>query len=91
MNMRKLSTQTLSQADRRLVAGWADDCAERVLAIVESEAPNDNMPRNLIKRARAFADGKADTAEEIRNRFKGGVGVGDFNSDNTIAAARLAG
>ncbi|WP_342769113.1 putative immunity protein [Flexivirga caeni] len=33
------SPQTLSEADRRLVAGWAADCAERVLGLFEAEAP----------------------------------------------------
>ena len=89
--MKELSPQTLSEADRRLVASWAADCAERVLGIFESEVPNDPRPRNLIERTRAFATGNADTANEIRNRFKGGVGVNDVNSDSAMAAARSAG
>ncbi len=89
--MKKLSPQTLSEKDRRLVAGWAADCAERVLGIFESEAPNDDRPRNLIKRTRAFANGTANTADEIRDRFKGGVGRDDINSESAIAAARSAG
>ncbi len=31
------SPQTLSEADRRLVAAWAADCAERVLGLFEAE------------------------------------------------------
>ena len=48
--MKELSPQTLSEADRRLIASWAADCAERVLGIFESEVPNDPRPRNLIER-----------------------------------------
>jgi hypothetical protein len=33
------SPQTLSEADRRIVAEWAADCAERVVAVFEAEAP----------------------------------------------------
>ncbi len=36
------SPQTLSEADRRLVALWAADCAERVLPLFEAEAPDDD-------------------------------------------------
>ena len=89
--MKKLSPQTLSEADRRLVAGWAADCAESVLDIFESEVPNDDRPRNLIKRALAFSDGVSDTADDIRNRFKGGVGVDEVKSESALLAARSAG
>ena len=89
--MSKLSPQTLSEKDRRLVAGWAADCAERVLGLFESELPQDDRPRNLIKRTRAFADGSANIADEIRDRFKGGVGRSDVESESAMAAARSAG
>jgi len=42
------SPQTLSEADRRLVAAWAADCAERVLGLFEAEALDDDRPRALI-------------------------------------------
>ncbi|MDA8316452.1 MAG: hypothetical protein M0010_14975, partial [Actinomycetota bacterium] len=63
MNKLVRSPQTLSEADRRLVAGWAADCAERVLGLFEAEVPDDERPRVLIARARAFARGELDTAE----------------------------
>jgi hypothetical protein len=85
------SPQTLSEADRRLVAAWAADCAERVLRLFEAEAPDDDRPRALIARARAFAWGELNIAEEIRRRFVGGVGVGDVQAPAAAAAARAAG
>lgn len=85
------SPQTLSEADRRLVAGWAADCAERVLGLFEAEAPTDDRPRAAIARARAFARGELDTAEEIRRRFVGGVPAGELGSPAAAAAARSAG
>lgn len=85
------SPQTLSESDRRRVADWAADCAERVLPLFESQARNDDRPRRLIERARAFARGELTTAEEIRRRFVGGVSVKDIDSPAALAAARAAG
>jgi hypothetical protein len=89
--MRKRSPQTLSEADRRLVAAWAADCAARVLGLFEAEAPDDDRPRALIARTRAFARGELNTAEEIRRRFTGGVRAGDVQTPAAVAAARAAG
>jgi hypothetical protein len=69
---RQRSPQTLSEADRRIVAAWAADCAERVLAVFEAEAPGDTRPREAIARVRAFARGELSVAEEIRRRFRNG-------------------
>lgn len=85
------SPQTLSEAGRRLVAAWAADCAERALALFEAEGPADDRPRALLARARAFARGELNTAEEIRRRFVGGVGAGDVKSPAAASAARAAG
>ena len=85
------SPQSLSEAERRLVAAWAADCAEHVLALFETEAPEDDRPRALIARTRAFARGEVRTADEIRRRFVGGVGVGDVTAPAAAAAARAAG
>ena len=85
------SPQTLSEDDRRRVAAWAADCAERVLGLFEAEAPDDDRPRALIDRTRAFARGELHAADEIRRRFVGGVGVGDVKTPAAAAAARAAG
>lgn len=85
------SPQTLSETERRLVAAWAADCAERVLGLFQAEAPDDDRPRALIARARAFARGELDTAKEIRRRFAGGVGPGQAKAPAAAAAARAAG
>ena len=85
------SPQTLSESDRRAVAAWAADCAERVLVLFEAQAPDDDRPRALIARTRAFARGERNTAEEIRRRFEGGVGTGEAKTPAAAAAARAAG
>jgi hypothetical protein len=85
------SPQTLAEADRRLAAAWAADCAEHVLGVFETEAPADERPRALIARARAFARGEVSAAEGIRLRFVGGVGAGEVTAPAATAAARAAG
>src|SRR4029450_12775117 len=44
-------------------AAWAADCAERVVAVFEAEAPGDDRPRDAT---RAFARGELGAAGEIR-------------------------
>ena len=85
------SPPSLSEADRRRVAAWAADCAEHVLPLFQAEAPDDDRPRALIARARAFARGELSTAEGIRRRFVGGVGTRDVSTPAAAAAARAAG
>lgn len=85
------SPQSLSQDERRVVAAWAADCAERVLPLFLAAAPGDDRPRNLIVRARAFARGDLTIADEIRRRFAGAVHVGDVDTPAAMAAARAAG
>ncbi|MGH2857567.1 MAG: putative immunity protein [Solirubrobacteraceae bacterium] len=84
------SLQTLSEADRRIVAGWAADCAERVLGLFEAEAPGDSRPRDAIARTRAFARGESEVAEEIRRRFVGGGAAREVTAAAAAAAAAKA-
>jgi hypothetical protein len=85
------SPQTLSEADRRLVAAWAADCAERVVGLFEAEAPGDTRPADAIARTRAFARGEVDVAEEIRRRFADGGAAREVRTPSAVAAARAAG
>jgi hypothetical protein len=85
------SPQTLSEADRRLVAAWAADCAERVLGLFEAEAPGDSRPRDAIARVRAFARGELEVAEEIRSRFVNARAASEVSAPAAVAAARAAG
>jgi hypothetical protein len=85
------SPQTLSEADRRIVAAWAADCAERVLGLFEAEAPGDGRPRAAIARTRAFARGELAVAEQIRRRFTAGGAARDVSVSAAAAAARAAG
>ena len=85
------SPQTLSEADRRVVASWAADCAERVLGLFEANAPGDSRPRDAIARTRAFARGELGVAGEIRRRFGAGGAAREVSDAAAVAAARAAG
>ena len=84
------SPQSLSESDRREVAAWAADCAERVLVLFETEAPADGRPRDAIARTRAFARGELDAAGEIRRRFVAGRAARAVSSPAAVSAARAA-
>ena len=84
------SPQTLSEADRRIVAVWAADCAERVLGLFEAEAPRDSRPRDAIARLRAFARGELGVAE-TRRRFVAHAAAREVSAPAAVAAARAAG
>ncbi|MGG7508815.1 putative immunity protein, partial [Plantibacter sp. YIM 135249] len=85
-----VSPQSLSEADRRIVAAWAADCAERVLPVFEAEAPDDDRPRDAIARAREFSAGARDAAGEIAQRFVAGRAANAVRSPAAVAAARAA-
>jgi hypothetical protein len=85
------SVQTLSETERRVVAAWAADCAERVLGLFEAEAPRDSRPRDSIGRTRAFARGELGVTGEIRRRFVGGGAARAVSTPAAAAAARAAG
>jgi hypothetical protein len=48
----------LTDADHRLLALWAADCAEHVLPIFESVYPNDERPRQASEAARRWVRGE---------------------------------
>jgi hypothetical protein len=49
---------TLQDADHRLLAEWAADCAEHVLNLFEVVQPADARPRRAIELARAWVRGE---------------------------------
>lgn len=84
------SPQTLSETDRRIVAAWAADCAERVLGVFAAEA-GDSRPREALARTRAFARGELGVADEIRRRFENAGAARGVSAPAAAAAARAAG
>lgn len=82
--------QGMTEAERRVVAVWAADCADRVLPLFEAEAPDDDRPRDAVARTRAFARGELSTAGEIRRRFVAGRAAASAGTPAARAAARAA-
>ena len=82
--------QGMTESDRRIVAVWAADCAERVLPLFEREAPDDVRARDAIARTRAFARGELAAAGEIRRRFVAGRAARSAVTPAGTAAARSA-
>lgn len=84
------SPQSLTEDERRAVALWAADCAERVLHLFEAEA-DDDRAREGIERTRSFGRGELGAAGEIRRRFEAGRSAQSATSPAAVAAARAAG
>jgi len=61
------------------------------VGLFEREAPADTRPREAIARARAFARGEVDVADEIRRRFVNGGAAREVRTPSAVAAARAAG
>ncbi|MFI7499230.1 putative immunity protein [Streptomyces sp. NPDC049687] len=64
---------TLTDADHHLLALWAADCAEHVLALFESARPEDSRPRQAIEHARAWVRGEV---KMMQARAAGGHAMG---------------
>jgi hypothetical protein len=54
---------TLSDADHRLLALWAADCAQHVLHLFEPARPDDDRPRRAVEQTRAWVRGETTMTE----------------------------
>jgi hypothetical protein len=54
---------TLQDADHRLLATWAADCAQHVLHFFEGVQSDDDRPRRAIEQARAWVRGEVTMTE----------------------------
>lgn len=82
------NSQTLSEADRRLLALWAADCASRVVSLVEGDAECREVISDVLERARAFGNGESTAAAEIKLRMRAVKIAGKADSPAGAAAAR---
>jgi len=83
----------ITDEERREVARWAADSAERVRPLFEAVAPADPRPREAIESARAFADGERRTRRLLRVAMaahRAGHEVGDPVALAVVRAASLA-
>jgi hypothetical protein len=82
---------TLSEDDRRLLAVWAADCADRTLPLFEAKAPADVRPREAIAGARAFAGGELRIGRARALAVAAHAAAREVEDPAAIAAARAAG
>jgi hypothetical protein len=90
---------TLTDADHRLLALWAADCAEHVLPIFEQARPDDYRPRHAIQMARAWTRGEvqmmesraaAGHANEAARDLKGAPRFAAYAAAQAAAVAHVA-
>lgn len=83
------SIQTLSDDDRRAVAGWALACVERVtpLFVTDSDEAAEQI-RDAIARTRAYSAGESSAAAEISKRFVAGRAAKAATTPAGVATAR---
>ena len=81
------------QPDKKILALWAADCAERVLPYFERRNPKDDRPRNAIETCRKWAVTGIFRMVEIRNASLGAhsAAKGLKKDYDAIAAAHAAG
>lgn len=82
---------TLGLSERRTVASWAADCAERVLPLFEAHRASDPRPRDAIAAARAFAAGSLNVGEARRSAVEAHTAARAADDPVARAAARAAG
>jgi hypothetical protein len=82
---------TLGEEDRRALAVWAADCAERVLPLFERAAPSDPRPRAAIDGLRAFARGELGIGPARALAVSAHAAARDVATPAATAAARAAG
>lgn len=82
---------TLSEDDRRVLAVWAADCAERTLRLFEAQAPSDPRPRDAIDGLRAFARGEMRIGPVRTLAAQAHAAAREVGDPAAVAAARAAG
>jgi hypothetical protein len=82
---------TLSEGDRRLLADWAADCADRTLPLFEARVPRDPRPRAAVDGLRAFARGERRIGELRTLSVRAHEAARDTGNPAAVAAARAAG
>jgi hypothetical protein len=88
---RRPGALTLGEDDRRVLAVWAADCAERTLPLFEAMAPGDARPREAIDGARAFARGELRIGPVRALSAGAHAAAREVDDPAAVAAARAAG
>jgi hypothetical protein len=88
---RRPGALTLSEDDRRVLAVWAADCADRCLSLFEAQAPSDTRPHDAIEGLRAFARGEMRIGRVRTLAAQAHAAAREVGDPTATAAARAAG
>src|SRR5215212_3363965 len=91
MTHRESNYFTLTLESLRAIGGWAADCAERALAVYETQAASDSRPRAAIEAIRGFASGGKRAARLRILAMEAHAAAREVGSPAAAAAARAAG
>ncbi|MEU8132503.1 putative immunity protein [Streptodolium elevatio] len=80
----------LSEDELRVIAGYAADCADRVLPVFEHGVPGDPRPRESVAAARDFAGGGRRTAELRQKSWAAYKAAQEATAPAVVDAARSA-
>jgi hypothetical protein len=85
--------ELVRKTDRRILAGWAVDCAERALPYFEGKYPEDHRPRNAIETLQTWIDTGVFKMAVIRQAaLASHAAAREVGEDNAArSAARAAG
>ena len=81
----------LNEQDHKLLALWAADCAEHVLAYFEETHPEDDRPRQAIEAARAWVRGELAMSKAREAAFAAHAAAREATDAVAKAVARAAG
>ena len=81
----------LDVARHRLLASWAADCAEHVLALFTVKYPEDDRPRQAIETARAWSRGEATVGDARQAAFATHAAARSASDAAAREVARAAG
>ena len=81
----------LDVAGHRLLASWAADCAEHVLALFTVKYPEDDRPRQAIETARAWSRGEATVGDARQAAFATHAAARSASDAAAREVARAAG
>jgi hypothetical protein len=85
--------ELVNKTNKKVVALWAIDCAERVLPYFEKKYPKDQRPRNAIKTLQTWVNTNKFKMEDIRRAsLDAHAAAREVGEDNPArSAARAAG
>ena len=84
-------TKRLDEQGHKVLALWAADCAEHVLACFEEKHLEDDRPRKAIEAARAWVRGELAMSKAREAAFAAHAAARDVDDAAAKAAARAAG